>query len=433
MQPTPAVSQSGTLAREGGPRPTHVRYAVLALTVAAYMITYMDRQVLATSRPAIMKELGISLTAMGWITFGFRMAYALFQIPGGWLGDTIGARRALTLVVSWWSAFTALTALAWNAASMLTIQVFFGLGEAGAFPIATRSLSRWMRPTERGFAQGVTHAGSRLGGAITPPIVAIAIIPLFGWRAAFYAFGVLGVVWSIGWFAYYRDTPEEHAGVNEAERHLIGGGVKRKPVSKVPWGQILSHGNLWVLAVMYFFYNYNLNVYQDWFPTYLQQSRHMTLKQMGFYASLPLLAGVVGDLAGGWFSDLVLKRTGNANIARRWVAIAGFLLSAVATVPAVLTPDPHVSVAWYCVAFFGLEWTVGISWAVPLDIGGDFAGSVSAVMNMLGNIGGAVAAAVVTYTAAHYGWNVPFLMTASLCVIAAVLWLKIDATRRVNA
>jgi sugar phosphate permease len=435
MQPKPAASQSGEIPARAGAlrRPTHVRYAVLALTVAAYMITYMDRQVLATSRPLIMKELGISLTAMGWITFGFRMAYALFQIPGGWLGDTIGARRALTIVVSWWSAFTALTALAWNAASMLVIQVFFGLGEAGAFPIATRSLSRWMRPTERGFAQGVTHAGSRFGGAITPTIVAAGIIPFFGWRAAFYAYGVLGVIWAIAWFAYYRDTPEEHRGVNQDERELIAGGVKRKSAGKVPWGQILSHGNLWVLAVMYFFYNYNLNVYQDWFPTYLQQARRMTLAQMGVYASLPLLAGVVGDLAGGWFSDVVLRRTGNVNLARRWVAIAGFLLSAVATVPAVLSADPHASVAWYCVAFFGLEWTVGISWAVPLDIGGDFAGSVSAVMNMLGNIGGAVAAAVVTYTAAHYGWNVPFLMTASLCVIAAVLWLKIDATQRVNA
>lgn len=431
MQPKSTVSTAIGESRPG--RPTHVRYAVLALTVAAYMITYMDRQVLATSRPTIMKELGISLTAMGWITFGFRMAYALFQIPGGWLGDTIGARRALTIVVSWWSAFTALTALAWNAASMLLIQILFGVGEAGAFPIATRSLSRWMRPTERGFAQGVTHAGSRLGGAITPPIVAIGIIPLFGWRAAFYAFGVLGVVWAIAWFAYYRDTPEEHHGVNQAERERIAGGVTRKSAGKVPWRQIFSHGNLWVLAVMYFFYNYNLNVYQDWFPTYLQQSRRMTIAQMGFYASLPLLAGVVGDLAGGWFSDLVLRRTGNVNLARRWVAIAGFLLSAAATVPAVLARDPHVSVAWYCVAFFGLEWTVGISWAVPLDIGGDFAGSVSAVMNMLGNIGGAVAATVVTYTAAHYGWNVPFLLTASLCVIAAVLWLKIDATRRVNA
>ena len=412
-------------------RPTHVRHVVLGLTVAAYMITYMDRQVLATTRPAIMEELGISLVAMGWVTFAFRMAYALFQVPGGWLGDTIGARRALTMVVSWWSAFTALTALAWSAASMIVIQVFFGLGEAGAFPIATRSLSRWMRPTERGFAQGITHAGSRLGGAITPPIVALAIVPFFGWRAAFYAFGVLGVIWSAVWFYYYRDTPEEHSGVNQAERELIAGGIKRKGMGSVPWRQILSHGNLWVLSVMYFFYNYNLNVYQDWFPTYLRQSKGMTLAQMGIYASLPLTAGVIGDLAGGWFSDIVLRRTGNVNLARRWVAIAGFLLSAAATVPAVLAHDPKVSVACYCVAFFGLEWTVGISWAVTLDIGGDYAGSVSAVMNMLGNIGGAVAATVVTYTAARYGWNVPFLMTAGLCLIAAVLYLKIDASRKV--
>ena len=128
---------------------------------------------------------------------------------------------------------------------------------------------------------------------------------------------------------------------------------------------------------MYFCYNFNLNVYNDWFPTYLHDSRGMTLAKMGIYASLPLFAGTLGDLAGGWFSDRVLKRTGNVNLARRWVAIAGFLLSAAATIPAVLAHDPKVSVAFYCVAFFGLEWTVGISWAVTLDIGGDFAGSVS--------------------------------------------------------
>ena len=412
-------------------RPTHVRHVVLGLTVAAYMITYMDRQVLATTRPAIMEELGISLTAMGWVTFAFRMAYALFQVPGGWLGDTIGARRALTMVVGWWSAFTAFTALAWSAASMIVIQVFFGLGEAGAFPIATRSLSRWMRPTERGFAQGITHAGSRLGGAITPPIVALGIVPFFGWRAAFYAFGGLGIVWAAVWFYYYRDTPEEHAGVNQAERELIAGGIQRKKTGQVPWRQILRHGNLWVLAVMYFFYNYNLNVYQDWFPTYLRQAKGMTLAQMGIYSFFPLMAGVVGDLLGGWFSDSVLRRTGNVKLARRWPAVAGFLLSAAATVPAVLAHDPKTSVAYYCVAFFALEWTVGISWAVPLDIGGDFAGSVSAVMNMLGNVGGAVAATVVTYTAARYGGNVPFLMTAGLCLIAAALYLKIDASRKI--
>jgi sugar phosphate permease len=409
-------------------RPTHVRYVVLGLTVAAYMITYMDRQILAVARPVIRDELGISLGMMGWITFSFRMAYALFQIPGGWLGDRFGARRALTAVVSWWSLFTGLTAMAWSGISMLVIQIFFGLGEAGAFPIATRSLARWMRPTDRGFAQGITHAGSRLGAALTPPIV-VLIIAKFGWRAAFLVFGFLGITWAAVWFFYYRDTPEEHAGVNRAERDLIGHGRKRS--DHVPWRKILSHSNLWILAVMYFCYNFNLNVYNDWFPTYLHDSRGMTLAKMGLYASLPLLAGTFGDLAGGSFSDGVLKRTGNVNLARRWVAIAGFILSAAATIPAVFAHDPKVSVAFYCVAFFGLEWTVGVSWAVPLDIGGDFAGSVSAVMNTLGNIGGALSAAVVTYTATRFGWNSPFIITSGLCVIAAILFLKIDAGKRI--
>jgi sugar phosphate permease len=422
---TQAPPGSSAVSRE---RPTHVRYIVLGLTVAAYMITYMDRQVLAVARPAIRDELGISLVMMGWITFSFRIAYALFQIPGGWLGDRFGARRGLTLIVTWWSIFTGFTALAWNAVSMLVIQVFFGLGEAGAFPIATRSLSRWMRPTERGFAQGVTHAGSRLGAALTPPIV-VVIMVAFGWRAAFMAFGLLGVIWSAVWYFYYRDTPEEHRSVNAAECELIGSGRKRS--TEIPWRKILSHGNLWILAVMYFCYNFNLNVYNDWFPTYLHDSRGMTLARMGVYASLPLFAGTLGDLAGGWFSDRVLRRTSNVNLARRWVAIAGFLLSAAATVPAVLTHDPRVSVAFYCLAFFGLEWTVGISWAVPLDIGGDFAGSVSAVMNTLGNVGGAMSATVVTYTASRYGWNAPFFITSVLSVAAAILFLKIDAAKRI--
>jgi sugar phosphate permease len=426
--PDPLAQASAAEGTSSRARPTHVRHIVLGLTVAAYMITYMDRQIMAVARPVISKDLRISLEMMGTITFSFRLAYALFQIPGGWFGDRFGARRALTAIVTWWSIFTGFTAMAWNGVSMLVIQVFFGLGESGAFPIATRSLARWMRPTERGMAQGVTHAGSRLGAALTPPIVVI-IIAHFGWRAAFVAFGGLGVLWSATWFSYYRDTPEEHSSVNLAERELIGSGRKRS--TEIPWRRILAHSNLWILAVMYFCYNFNLNVYNDWFPTYLHDDRGMTLAKMGFYASLPLLAGMLGDLGGGWFSDRVLRRTSNVNLARRWVAIAGFLVSAAATIPAVLTQDPRVSVAFYCLAFFGLEWTVGISWAVPLDIGGDFAGSVSAVMNMLGNIGGALSAIVVTHMASRFGWNAPFFLTSALCIAAAALYLKIDATKHI--
>ena len=415
-------------------RPTRVRYIVLAFTVAVYMITYMDRVVISNAAPVIQKEFGFSLITMGWILASFRWAYALFQIPGGWLGDRIGPRRALAIIVVWWSAFTSLTAFAWSAASMIVVRFLFGIGEAGAFPIATRSLSRWMLPGERGFAQGVTHAGSRLGAAMTPPLV-VWIITRYNWRAAFVTFGIMGIVWAAAWLVYYRDTPDEHAGTNLAERDLIRSatGGARLVGARVPWRKILSSSGLWYLAVMYFCYNYCLATYLDWFPTYLHQYRGYDLKRMGFYASLPLLAGTVGDLAGGWLSDVLLRLTSNVKRSRRVVGVGGFLVAAAAIVPATLTMDPQTSVAWSCLAFFGLEITVGVSWAIPLDIGGDCAGSVSSVMNMCGNIGGAISPAALAYLVKAYGWNVPFLVASVFCAIGALLYYtKIDASRSIE-
>jgi len=413
-------------------RPTRVRHLVLAMTVAVYMITYMDRVVISNAAPVIRKEFGFSLITMGWILASFRWSYALFQIPGGWLGDRIGPRRALTLIVTWWSIFTSATALAWNATSMIVIRFLFGIGESGAFPIATRSLSRWLLPGERGFAQGITHAGSRLGAALTPPLVVLLIVH-YGWRAAFYAFGGLGLIWAALWFVWYRDAPAEHASVNASERELIQSatGPQRAQGAAVPWRRILASETLWYLALMYFCYNYCLSTYLDWFPTYLKEFRGYTLAQMGFYASLPMLAGTVGDLAGGWLSDILLRRTSNVNRSRRVVAISGFLIGAIAILPATLTANPKICVALSCLAFFGIEITVGVSWAIPLDIGGDCAGSVSSVMNMCGNIGGAISPTALAYLVKAYGWNVPFLVTSGLCLAAALLYGKIDAGKRI--
>ncbi|MBL8176228.1 MAG: MFS transporter [Bryobacterales bacterium] len=412
-------------------RPTRVRHTVLWLTVAAYMITYMDRVVIASAVPSISKEFGFSLATMGGILAAFRWGYALFQIPGGWLGDRFGPRRALTAIVIWWSAFTSLTAASWGEFSMRAFRFLFGVGEAGAFPIATRSLSRWILPTERGYAQGITHAGSRIGAALTPPIV-VWLIVSYGWRMPFFVFGVLGVLWAAVWFWYYRDTPEEHAAVNEAELQLIRGaaGPARKRETKdVPWRAILSSRNLWTLCLMYFCYGYCLSVYLDWFPTYLNKHRGFNLKEMGFYASLPLFAGTAGDLLGGWISDWIGHRSGNLRFARKVVAMTGFLLAAAGILPATLTEDAVRSVVFSCIAVFGLELTVGVSWAVPLDIGGDYAGSVSSVMNTFGNIGGAISPTALAYLVESYGWNQPFLVAALMCVIGALLFWRIDASK----
>jgi MFS family permease len=414
-------------------RPTHVRYIVLGLTIGAYMITYIDRVVISSAVPSIQKEFGFSIVTMGWILSSFQWAYAIFQIPGGWLGDRIGPRRAMALIVSWWSLFTCATVLAWSAGSMALIRFLFGMGEAGSFPIATRSLSRWMLPTERGFAQGATHAGSRLGGALTPALV-VLIIANYGWRTAFRCCGSLGLIWAAVWFWYYRDTPDEHRSVNAGERELIRSSLYLarggKNTQSVPWKRIVMSPQMWILSAMYSCYGYNISVYLVWFPKYLNDHRGFNLQQMGFYASLPLLAGTVGDIFGGWFSDFLAKRSGNLKTARRIVGTGGFLFSALCIVPACLTTNPLTSVWFSCLAMFGLESTVGVSWAITLDIGGDSAGAVSAVMNTCGNFSGAIASALSAYLVMFRGWSMPFLVMAGLSVVAAVLYLRINASQR---
>jgi sugar phosphate permease len=183
---------------------------------------------------------------------------------------------------------------------------------------------------------------------------------------------------------------------------------------------------------MYFSYGYSIDVYLDWFPKYLNEHRGFNLTQMGLYASLPLLAGAAGDLLGGSMSDRCAKRFGNLKVARRAVALAGFLLAAVFILPATLTQNSTASVLYSCVAVFGLEVTVGVSWAIPLDIGGDYAGSIASVMNTFGNLGSAVSPVLLAYLVGMYGWNTPFLVCSFLCVAGAVLALGINADRKIT-
>jgi sugar phosphate permease len=417
-----------------GMAPTHVRYRVLGLTVLAYMITYMDRVCISNAVPSIQKEFGFSIVTMGWILSSFQWGYALFQIPSAWLGDRLGPRRALAGIVTLWSLFTCSITLAWGAVSMAVIQFLFGTCESGSFPIATSGLSRWILPAERGAAQGMTHAGSRLGGAITPFLV-VLIIARWGWRAAFVCCASLGIFWAAAWFWYYRDSPAEHGSVNAAERELIEGALARdgrRRSRHVPWAKILHSPQMWIISAMYFCYAYILSVYLVWFPKYLNASRHFDLKHMGFFSSLVLMAGVLGDVSGGSLSDFWAKRTGDLCIARRAVGTGGFLLSALCMVPACLLGNPYVSVALSCGAIFGLELTVGVSWAITLDIGDHFAGSVSSVMNTCGNIGGAIGSALSAYLVVAWGWKAPFLLMAALAVTAALLYLRINAARSLN-
>lgn len=411
-------------------KPTFVRLQVLGLVVMVYFITYLDRVLLSNALPTIQKQFGFSIGTMGLVLGCYNWAYALFQIPGGWFGDRVGPRIALASVVIWWSVFTFITGFSVSVTMMMVCLFLIGMGEAGAFPISNRALSRWMLPTERGMAQGITHAGSRLASAAAPVLVA-TLIGAYGWHLPFYAFAGIGIIWAMVWLYFYRDVPREHARVNAAERHKIetalGAPKRRQPI---PWGLIFSSRQMWTIAGMYFCYGYCLNMFLAWYPKYLDSARGYTLAEMGFFASLPLAAGVVGDILGGVISDAIIHRTGRIKFARQSVAITGFLIAAVCVPLAVFEPDRYLSAALFGAAVFGLELVVGNAWAVTLDIGGSFAGSCSAVMNTLGNIGGAIVATATGFIVSAYSWNAAFYVVSALAVIGALLFTQIDAGRK---
>jgi MFS family permease len=415
----------------GAPR-TSVRYHILGLSVLLYAITYMDRVCINAAMPAIAKEFSFDKPTQALIFSAFFWGYSNLQVPGGWLVDRFGPRRMLSAIVLWWSTFTMLTVGAWNAISFVVIRCLFGVGEAGAFPGATRAFSRWLTPSERGFAQGVTHSGSRLSAAVTPLAVGWLIMQ-YGWRLPFLLFGSIGVVWTIIWFLWYRDRPEDHPSISQGELAWINAGrtAGKQAKSVLSWRKLLTQPNMWYVCIMYFCYGYVLWLFLNWLPTYFAEVHHFNLVQSGVYTMIPLLSGTLTNGLGGWLSDGIHRRTGNLRYSRRVVAISGFGIAVVFVPLCVLAPNPNIAVAAMSLAFGGLELTTGVSWAVPLDIGRDQSGTVSGVMNMFGNWGGAVSPLLVGWLVKWFSWTPAFVLGSFLCLVAALLWFKIDPTKLV--
>ncbi|HEV2264612.1 MAG TPA: MFS transporter [Stellaceae bacterium] len=402
---------------------------MLFLISLMYLITYLDRVNISTVAPVISKEFGFDKATMGAIFSAFVWSYALCQIPGGWLGDRFGPRRVLTAIVGYWSVMTALTAAATGAASFIALRFLFGVGEGGAFPVATRSMQLWFPRQERGLVQGVSHSASRFGAAIAPPIV-VAIITTLGWHWVFYICGAVGILWAALWYGCYRNLPEEQESVSKKELAYIRGvdakgNIKSPQIEKtasVPWGTLFRSPNMWAIMCAYFTYVYCLWIFLSWLPSYLFEARHFTLIKVGIFASLPLWAGVVGDTVGGVAVDQLLMKTGNSKLAHRTVAIIGMLGCAACIVPAALAADAYVAIACLTGAMFFLECTIGPSWAVPMHVGGKYSGTVSGVMNMAGNIGGALSPLVFGILVQFGSWVAPFVVAACLLVFGAAVW-----------
>lgn len=415
------------------PAASRTRYRVVAFAVALAAVTYLDRVCISTLAPHIMRELGLDRVQMSFVFSAFTLAYAIFEIPTAWWGDKIGTRKVLTRIVAWWSVFTMATAAAFNFWSLGAIRFLFGAGEAGAWPNAAKTFSRWIPANERGRVQGIFFMGAHLAGGFTPVLVS-ALLPLLGWRGVFAAFGCIGFLWTAGWFRWFRDDPADHASVNARELQLIREGRVTEAAHGTAgfWGKLLRDRNVAALCVTYFANSYGFYFLITWLPTYLEQQRGFSQGGLSIFAGLPLILSVFADLFGGIVTDRLTKAYG-LRTGRAGVGSAAYLVAAVAILAAAFTANAVAAAVLIAVAAAASMFTLAASWATCIDIGGSHSGVVSAAMNTSGQIGGIFSPILLAYLVKWFAnWSLPLLVMCGLYLMASLAWLLVDPGRRLE-
>lgn len=414
--------------------PTRVRYKVVGFCVALAAVTYLDRVCISILAKDISRDLGLSQLQMSYVFSAFTLAYAVFEIPTAWWGEQVGTRRVLTRIVAWWSAFTIATAGAFNYASLLAIRFLFGAGEAGAWPNAARTFARWIPAHERGRVQGIFFMGAHLTGGVTPMIV-LWLLNYVHWRTIFVMFGCVGFVWAAAWHRWFRDEPEEHPSTNEAEAALISGGRVEDHGhhgSGSLWRRMATDRNVILLCLMYFSNTYGFYFLITWLPTYLEKQRGFSAAALGFFAGLPLVLSVFGDLFGGIATDSLTRRFG-LRIGRATIGFGAYALAGAAMLASPLTSNSVGAAVLIAIAAAASMFTLAASWAACIDVGGAHSGVVSAAMNSLGQVGGVMSPIVLTWLVQSTStWTPPFYVMGGLYLFSALCWLFIDPSKKLR-
>jgi MFS family permease len=416
-------------------QPTRVRYWVVVFAVMLAVVTYIDRVCISFAAPFISADLHLSKVQMGHAFSAFGWTYALFEIPGGFLGDWIGPRRVLLRIVLWWSFFTAATGWAWNFVSLAITRALFGAGEAGCFPNLTKTFTIWLPHRERVRAQGIMWLSARWGGAFTPPLVYLAI-QVMSWRHAFELFGGIGVVWAILFYSWYRDHPRDNPSLNAAERQLLAPNESlASGHAHVPWSKFAASPQVWLLCGQYFCSSYGWYFYITWLPTYLKEARGLELGASAIFGILPLFLGGIGSLVSGFIAAPLTRLTGSVLKTRRRLAYVGFSGASLLLIVSTRMHNPVPAMIAMGLASFSNDLVMPGSWGACMDVGGKYAGTLSGAMNMMGNIGGAVSPTVIGYMLrwTHNNWDLTFYVSAAVYGMAALLWRFLDPVTPLEA
>lgn len=432
-------------------KPTNVRYTVLAWACSLSMLTYIDRVCIKNVGGQMQTDLGIDVQDFGWVFSSFGLAYALFEVPSGWLGDRFGPKQVLCRIVLWWSFFTALTGCVWkfsydlgytlplpfpigwlesiplvfnSLVLLVIIRFLFGAGEAGAYPNTARALRNWFPYERRGLAQGLLWTFGRWGGAIAPPLIFLASLP-YDWRGAFIIFGVAGALWVLFFAYYFHNSPADHPGVNDAERGYIVEKGDDKAKLPMSWRAVFRSPSLWCLCGMYFFSNAGWCFFITWDVKYYENILHLGTTELLLASGAPLFFGGVACLAGGFVTDRQVRIWG-PRWGRTFQGFLAYFLGGCFFLLALVVEMPFLAVACLCTASFFKDFAMAVSWSTCIDVGHRYSGTIAGFMNGVGNMGTFFAPPFVAYLANQGQWDLALVFSACMFFLACVCWLFIN-------
>jgi ACS family glucarate transporter-like MFS transporter len=409
-----------------------MRWLIIFWVFVISAVAYLDRVNVSIAGRDIANEFHLDNVQLGWIFSAFVFGYAVSQTPMGRLADWLGPRWTIFAGVIWWGIFTtAITILNPSAGGavvlLMGVRFLLGVGEAVVYPASNRLVAAWIPSSERGLANGIIFAGVGFGAGVTPPLITWLILN-YGWRSAFWASSVIGIVVGILWFVIARDTPMEHPWLSPSEANYIAAGLpanSRADAAPLAWGTILKNQAIWLVSFSYFAYGYAAYIFFTWFFIYLSEVRHLNMRQSALYTMLPFIAMAVGSPLGGVISDRLTKHNGK-RVGRCGVAVAGMALSAIFIAGAMEVTSVQLASVMLAGGAGALYLSQSSFWSVSADIGGKSAGSVSGFMNMIGQFGGVATASLTPLIARSLGWNASFLTAAALCGAGALAWLVVE-------
>jgi ACS family glucarate transporter-like MFS transporter len=420
----------GTRGSTTGSRSGRLRYAILALLFVGITINYVDRATVSVALPHMRSDLHISDAMSGVIMSAFFWTYAAAQMPGGWLADKLGSRILLGAASLWWGLVTCLTGLIRGAGFLIALRLLLGVGEAPSFPTSAKVVSRWFPRSERSFASATFNNGNAVGGALSLPLVTL-VVGLLGWRWAFAAAGVLGMLWAIGWWALYRD-PRKHPKLRAGELAYIEGDQEEAAASEtapgaaatVRWKDLFRYRVVWAMLLGFFCVNFVAYFFITWFPTYLSDTYHLDLTALGLFGMIPGIASAVGGWLGGLFSDWLVRRGTPLTKARKIPLVGGLLGTSVIAV-AIVAPSVGSAIAALSASYFCSTFAAASVWSLPSDVAptSGHVASLGGIMNTAGNLAGVVSPILIgVLTGMSNSFVLPLGLAGCVALVGAAIY-----------